>query len=333
MKKISIVIPSYNASNYILKNLEVICQDKYKDKLEVIVVDDGSTDETEKIVKKYIKEKQFVKYYKQKNAGAPVARNNGLNHSHGDYVIFLDADDVLIEESIDKIFKLIEMEDYDLIMGNFDIIDEKDNYLKSTNEVESEGLIKTNNIFNHIVNDPKPGSKVYNIKLIKEKNIIFDDLNIGQDLNFFIKYLLFAKKIYTLKEPIYKYRVVEGSISRTYTTKILKIKDSFDAIKEFYKKNNSIDIYNEYVQIAKMSRYYSQFCKIRFINNKKERKEVYYFFKNEFKKLKIDKTSNLFEKEKKTYYKFKFKIFIGKIYTTNIYCSTYKKIYGNHHNT
>ena len=331
-KKISIIIPCYNAERFICDNLNVLCKKKYLNKIEVILVDDGSKDNTKFIISNYIDNNTNFSYIYQNNSGAPTARNNGLKHSNGEYIIFLDADDILNEESLDYIISLVEKESYDLIVGNFEQIDEQGNFIKNILEFNNNICIyeKEKNVLFSC--DPKPGSKVYNKSVIDKYNIYFDDLKIGQDLNFYLKYLLFANKIYITKNILYKYRIVNGSISRTYSLKILKIKESFEVTKKFYESNNSIDIYNDYIEIIKALRFHSQFCKIRYMLNRYDRKISYYFFKKEFNKIKLKKSNILYKKNKKTFIKIFIRLYIGWLYTTNLYCFFYRFLKGDIHN-
>ena len=93
--RVSVIIPSHNHGRYISNALESVLSQNIPD-LEIIVVDDGSTDDTEAVVKLY----PNVNYYRQSNAGPSAARNFGLKKSTGDYVVFLDADDWLLPDAL-----------------------------------------------------------------------------------------------------------------------------------------------------------------------------------------------------------------------------------------
>ena len=93
MPKVSVIIPTYNYGKYIEKAIDSVLAQTYKD-FEIIVVDDGSTDNTREIIETRYKDK--VRYFYQENKGAPVARNKGIKESMGEYLVFLDADDWLM---------------------------------------------------------------------------------------------------------------------------------------------------------------------------------------------------------------------------------------------
>lgn len=331
MKDLSVIIPTYNASNFLDYNLRELCDDKYESLIDVLVVDDGSKDDTNKIVKKYTDKYSFVKYIYQNNSGAPVARNNGLNRISSNYVIFLDADDKINKNIFERLLDIIKNDEYDIISTNFDIIDENGAKITTNRLYDKMDIITGCDILDHINDDPKPGAKVYRTVFIKNNNIVFDDLKIGQDLNFYMKTIGLAKKILLYPESLYCYRIVNGSISRTYTFKILKIKDSFDKTIDFFVEKKMYDKLEEYIEIVKMCRYYSQFCKLRYFENKADRLIIYNFFKKEFKKLKINKNNKLFKKNKKIYYKFYIRLLLNKIFTSNMYTHFYISIKGKYH--
>lgn len=103
-KMVSIIIPTYNQENYIAETLECVIKQTYKD-WECIIVDDGSTDNTCNIVKKYLNEK--IKYIKQKQSGVCEARNNGIRNTSGEYILFLDSDDKISDNFLEEAVKCI----------------------------------------------------------------------------------------------------------------------------------------------------------------------------------------------------------------------------------
>lgn len=104
-RKVSVIIPAYNAAKYIDETLQSIVKQTWKN-LEAFVIDDGSKDDTFELAKKYESEKITV--IKQKNQGACVARNKGLSMANGNYIQFLDADDVLSHDKIEKQLEVLQ---------------------------------------------------------------------------------------------------------------------------------------------------------------------------------------------------------------------------------
>src|SRR4051812_14236148 len=101
----SVIIPAYNAANTIRKTLESLQKQTFKD-FEILVVDDGSTDNTKEIVEQH----STVKYIYQNNAGPGKARNNGSKHASGEYLIFLDADDIIFDWGLSVYFNQIQVQ-------------------------------------------------------------------------------------------------------------------------------------------------------------------------------------------------------------------------------
>ena len=115
MKKVTIIVPIYNMEKYLVDCLESILNQSYRE-LEIILVDDGSTDNSKNIIEKYKKvDTRIISAY-QKNMGAPAARNLGIDMANGEYIMFFDSDDVLEKDGIKKLVGNVK--DADLIVGN-----------------------------------------------------------------------------------------------------------------------------------------------------------------------------------------------------------------------
>lgn len=123
MSKISIVIPSYNSAKYLKHNIKNILNQTYKN-IEVILVNDGSTDNTDEVIKSFMKDDRF-KYYKKTNGGVAVARNYGLSKATGDYILFMDSDDNVEKTMLEKMYNKLKETNADLVCCGFDRIDDK----------------------------------------------------------------------------------------------------------------------------------------------------------------------------------------------------------------
>ena len=121
----SIVIPCYNVEKYIVGMLESLFKDENINEWIVILIDDGSTDQTYKILCEY--KKNNVKLIKQKNKGQSKSRNIGLEHSEGDFVIFLDADDIVSENYISSLYNVAQESNCDMVVGNIYSLDAEGN--------------------------------------------------------------------------------------------------------------------------------------------------------------------------------------------------------------
>lgn len=138
---VSVIIPTYNSRKYIEEALNSVFKQTYKD-LEIIVVDDGSIDGTEELLKKY---KDQIIYIKKTNGGEASARNKGLEVAKGDHICFLDADDLYVDDKIEKQIKTLNsFKDIDVVYNDVEVVDEELRYIKT---LKSEGVYENQNDF------------------------------------------------------------------------------------------------------------------------------------------------------------------------------------------
>ena len=116
MSKISIVIPMYNVEKYIDDCLTSIINQTFKD-IEIICIDDGSSDKTLDIANKYKKNDKRISIYKQQHAGVSIARNKGLDKATGKYILFFDSDDILDLNALEDLYNILEKEKLDTLFG------------------------------------------------------------------------------------------------------------------------------------------------------------------------------------------------------------------------
>ena len=119
--KFSIIIPVYNVESYVVKCLESVNNQSYTN-YEAIIVNDGSTDNSKKLIKDYIKNKPQFKYYEKENGGLSDARNYGLKYISGDYIIFVDSDDYLSLDLLQNLNNILINHQYEVIRFNTKII-------------------------------------------------------------------------------------------------------------------------------------------------------------------------------------------------------------------
>lgn len=205
--KLSIIIPVYNAENNIEQLLDLIVE-QYTQDIEIILVDDGSTDSSYKICKKFEEIHKFIKTISQKNSGVSCARNTALDKASGEYIVFVDSDDTITDTYISDILELCKL-NMDLIQmdwfsGNF-----VEGYnLQTVNLLE--GDIDYESYMKCIVQQKSnaPWNKIYRRSIIEENKLRFDtNMCVGEDINFTIQFMLYTKKIYISKRAAYKYYI------------------------------------------------------------------------------------------------------------------------------
>lgn len=229
MTKISVIIPVYNTEKYLEKCLDSLFSQNFTD-VEVICVDDGSTDNSLAFLRKY----QNIVILKQENNGSGVARNEGLQHASGDYVLFVDSDDWVREDAFAKLFEAAERLKTDvLIFGGL-------TYSKNKLRKGRYGVSKIphkyfNRIFckkdfkDDIFKFPSTAwTKLYKREFLIKNNIKFQEIKVGQDQIFFLKSMLYASKIAVFNEDLYCYRKKRaGSVTSS------KKKENFSPIEVF----------------------------------------------------------------------------------------------------
>lgn len=283
MKKVSIIIPLYNNEKYIKECIESLISQTYEN-IEIIIVDDGSTDKSVEVCEKFKDER--IRLIKQINFGAPSARNEGIKQSSGDFIMFLDSDDYLYDKyTLEKILKKFDEEKYDLYIGEVQEVNQEGKFIKLKNVLNNKIHEKSEQFF---LGDPVPAGKIFKSSIIKKFNIYFDNVRIGQDLNFYLKYLGVCENVKKSDDVVASYRVLNNSISRTYGIKILDITESINKVEKFYKANDIYEKNTKMLNAVKFIHFYNQFVKYVYIKEKHLRKFIKYYLKCQIKNIKIN---------------------------------------------
>jgi len=287
MTKLSIVIPNYNNEKFIGLCIKSILNQSFDD-YEIFVIDDGSCDKSLEIIESLAKDNKKITIISQFNQNASIARNKGLEKASGEYIYFIDGDDYL--NDVDVLDKMInKIGDNDLLLCNYNIINE-DNKIIDSYEV-SKDLIDNadNNIEKYAFVSAVPSNKLFKASIIKENNIYFDNVDIGQDLNFYIKYLACCNKITVTNDYSYCYRRTSTGMTRNINYNLLDIVKSVECIKKFY-LSNGVDKKNENVINALgIINYSVQMNKLEKFDNKEDKKFIYNYFNYFIKKIYIEK--------------------------------------------
>lgn len=221
MKKlVSVIIPVFNKEKYLAKCLESVEKQSYSN-IEVIIVDDGSTDLSIEIAKAFEKKHENFRLIFGKHSGPGGARNIGLSKAKGEYVTFLDADDEL---KSDYISQLMKFEDFDLVVSGLEMIDAKNKRKISCISLTDKTIKSTVGILDLICNSEVypifavSYTKLYKLNIIK--NISFRNISIGEDSLFVMEYLKFAKNIKIISYVGYLNNILPNTLSRKYIKNI-----------------------------------------------------------------------------------------------------------------
>ena len=210
---VSIITPSYNSLKYINKSIESVLNQTYCE-WEMIIVDDKSTDDTNKLINKYIKYDNRIRLIKLKsNSGPANARNTGIKEAKGRYIAFLDSDDIWLPQKLEKQIKFMEDNNLSVTYSSYETIDEQDkkiNFRKVKELITYSDMSKSNHIGNL--------TGIYNCEKIGK--FYMDDVG-HEDYTLWLKIMQRVGKTKGLKEPLAKYRILSNSISSN-KLKVLK---------------------------------------------------------------------------------------------------------------
>ena len=236
MVDISIIVPIYNAEKYIEKCIDSLIN-QTKEELEFILINDGSTDSTDELIKKYNDKR--IKYFKNKNQGIGKTRNFGIEKSTGKYLMFIDSDDYLKENTCEELYRRITKDKSDLVICDFYKIYENGKLeeiclpsFKPTTLKKSPNLLIDINL--------SPWNKLYKTSLVKENKIKFIENLKYEDAPFVIETFDKATKISKVDKCL-NYYLIRGNSETTVrderTFDILKI---IDIIRKYFEGKDYI---------------------------------------------------------------------------------------------
>lgn len=227
MVKVSVIVPIYNAEKYLEQCLDSIVNQTLKD-IEIILIDDGSTDGSAEICKNYLSDSRIT-YYHKENEGLAAARADGISRASGEYIGFVDSDDWIKPDMYEKMYNATKSNDSDIVFCNcqqngngYVFVPEMAEGPYDREAIKNEILPKT------LAYISKDGSKrairwsnclrIYKLETLKSNGIEFDRrLRRSQDLQLTYEATLVAQNYYYIAEPLYHNRVVADSLSRGYT--------------------------------------------------------------------------------------------------------------------
>ncbi|MEN1967765.1 glycosyltransferase family 2 protein [Lentibacillus sp. N15] len=248
-KLVSIIVPVYNTEKYLSRCISSILQQTHK-LIEVILVDDGSTDDSGLICSNYAKRDQRVRVIHQQNAGPSAARNHGIRAATGDYIQFVDADDYLEPTMTARLVEAMN-EGAQLVICGYTIA-----YKTMTRAITPSiiGNFSQTAFINHIgelyknIILPSPCNKLYQAALINDKAIRFDShFNIGEDLLFNLAYSEVCEQVTIIDEPLYTYCINRYSLTKAFKKDLMKNQQVLLArVKDFLRGKNCFTKDNQY---------------------------------------------------------------------------------------
>lgn len=232
----SIIIPVYNAEKYIVRAVNSVLEQIYKN-FELILIDDGSIDSSKKNVEEYISKYNNIHYFYQENSGVSAARNKGISVSKGQYVLFVDADDIVSDDLLQKVYESLSADNLNtdiLFFGKKEVSNTgKVLAIKAPNNWSASRI--TGAFFKEMLVRnllPTTWNKAVRSDFIGDSK--FKNIRVGEDYQFYLDLLDKNPKVSAISDPLYSYFVEsEGSVFKSYDpnrTKLLSEQASMVSI-------------------------------------------------------------------------------------------------------
>lgn len=229
--KVTVIIPAYNSEEYIGRCLDSVLSQTFQD-FEILVINDGSNDDTGKIVKKYAKKDKRIRYIEQKNIGVARTRNRAIGLAGGDFIAFMDNDDYIDSDYLEK---LLPKNGEDIVISGFKRPDDKGKIMTQMKLEKNE--------WSKFMN-PTPWAKLYRKSFIVDNKLEFLDNSIGEDIYFNLIAMLTVKKIQILSYVGYNWFFNKASVSSTKHKKYNEV-DIFKLLNGCYKELEKRNLLNK----------------------------------------------------------------------------------------
>ena len=268
---LSVIIPYYNGENYIENTVKTVLGSNFKD-LEVLIIDDGSTEASGSICDKLARKYNKLKVIHKKNGGIADARNRGVHEANGKYITFVDQDDTLEPEMYSFLISILERHECDLVVSDFYMTDGKTGEKKKADFITKNLLLHEEEIKELrkwlVMGEIMPAPKVcippniwnciISSDMIKENSIRFESfIRYDDDWVFLLRCLAFCRRVFVCKEAFYNWLIHDSSESHTakylpqIEEKYMKLKEfKSDYIKNWCKaKDEELEAFNAYFDI------------------------------------------------------------------------------------
>lgn len=248
MKKISVIVPVYNVEKYLEECIDSILNQTYTN-LEIILVDDGSKDNSGLICDKYADKDNRIKVIHKSNGGLSSARNAGLDSATGDYIMFCDSDDMFFPTSCEVMFNEIDSKNADYVVGNYQNCTEEgelwENPVFDKEKYKNFKLSIKDYKNSFFIMNSSACNKIYSMPFLNSLNIRFVEKVPAEDAIFTTQCFIHSKNVYYINDIMYIYRQRAGdSISTNLSFDYFKgINKAYRMIYENFKDNNELGFY------------------------------------------------------------------------------------------
>lgn len=249
MEKISVILPIYNVEKFLKQSVESVLNQTYKN-LEIILVDDGTKDSSDKMCDDYAKKDSRIKVIHKENGGLSSARNAGLDIATGKYVMFLDADDFFEPNSCEVLYNEIEKRQADYVVGNYIHVTHDgikwENPLFDPNLYDNFKLSITDYQKSFFVMNSVVWNKIFRRDFIEQNKLRFIPKALAEDAIFSTYCYVHTDNAYFINDVVYNYRQNEENVSiSTNCTKTYfeRLNESYKLIYKNFETTNNIGFY------------------------------------------------------------------------------------------
>lgn len=186
---ISFIIPVYNGEKYLRECLDSVLGQSYQD-LEVILVNDGSSDHSQEIIEEYAGRDDRIVSLVQENQGVSLARNLGLDQAAGEYVWFFDCDDIMREGAVDVMYRRALETGADLVIGNYQYYYEYSGRTERPSTWLEQHIYQNHEKLACTHFDAMPANKLWKRGVVEQCNLCFKTFCLGEDMDFYLRFLV-----------------------------------------------------------------------------------------------------------------------------------------------
>ncbi len=240
--KVSVIVPVYNVEKFIDKCLNSIVNQTLKE-IEIIVVNDGSPDNSQKIIDKYVKKyPEKVQSFIKENGGQGSARNLGIEKAKGEYISFVDSDDFVEKDMYKKLYNKAKENNYDIVVcGNYNVSEDYQN--KNIDAFINNYNTDLENIF---FGKMAVWNKIYKRDILIKNKLEFKEKVWYEDLAFTLKAIMNSNTFAFIDEPLYDYLIREGStMNNSNVQRNLEILDAFNDILSYIQHNKKEEYFSK----------------------------------------------------------------------------------------
>lgn len=255
--KLSIIVPVYNVEKYLRRCMDSLVSQTISD-MEILVINDGSPDNSQKIIEEYEKKYSFVKGFVKENGGLSDARNYGIEIAKGEYIAFVDSDDYIENTMYETMYKKAITKEFDVVVCDFEEI-YSDHSVLGTSKIKQD-LMNPEQVKEQMHDIyPSAWNKIYKKELFDnlrfKKNVWFEDVEL------IYRMLPYIRSIGVIHQAFYKYMQRKGSISKSNDKRIYHCLDNWNGIVTFYKENGLYEKYHEELEYCYVRYLYATFVK------------------------------------------------------------------------